>query len=363
MSIVPYLTDAKPFQRKLLRWYGEHARPLPWRHTKNPYAIWVSEVMLQQTRVDNVLSYFPCFMKAFPDMQALASALEGQVLKVWEGLGYYGRARNLHKAAKILCETNGARLPDSEEALRRLPGIGDYIVAAILSFAFGKPVAVLDGNVKRVLARFFAIEQAINDEKAKPLFQQTAQELLPVIDSDLHNQAMMELGALVCTPKHPKCEDCPVAGMCQSHRDECVNRFPIRTIRRNVPTRRIVIGIIVRKNGQFVVVQRPSDGLLGGLWEFPNTEIDETKTFEEGIRTFLDALFPHTRPDPRSMGIVRHAYTHFKVLAEVFWIGTDIPLAPTRETHSYRWLDPETLSDYPLSKITHKAIRLLGKEK
>jgi A/G-specific adenine glycosylase len=362
MSTMPHLADPKPFQERLARWYRKIARPLPWRYSKDPYAIWVSEVMLQQTRVDTVLSYFPRFLKAFPDVQRLASASEGQVLKAWEGLGYYGRARNLHKAAKILCETNGGTIPDSEETLRSLPGIGDYIVAAVLSFAYGKPFAVLDGNVKRVLARLLAIDRAVNDSKAKPFFQQTAQELLPAIASDLHNQAMMELGALVCTPRHPICEACPVARFCRSRQNGWVDRYPIRETRRQVPTRRIVIAALVRKGGGMLLTRRPSEGLLGGLWEFPNTEVDASISFVEGIQQ-LCMRFPPVSAisTPQPIGTIRHAYTHFKVLAEAFRI--DIEAAPTTisETETCRWLNPAMLEHYPLSKITHKVLRLMGK--
>ncbi|WP_051327857.1 A/G-specific adenine glycosylase [Desulfatirhabdium butyrativorans] len=361
MSIMPHLAEPKPFQEKLLRWYREIARPLPWRYTKDPYAIWVSEVMLQQTRVDTVLSYFPRFLKAFPDVQRLASASEEQVLKAWEGLGYYGRARNLHKAAKILCDTNDPTVPDSEEALRSLPGIGDYIVAAVLSFAYRKPFAVLDGNVKRVLARLLAIDWAVNNAKAKPFFQQMAQDLLPAVASDLHNQAMMELGALVCTPRHPKCEGCPVSRFCLSRQNGWVDRFPVREKRRLVPIRRIVIAILVQKGGGVLLTRRPSEGLLGGLWEFPNTELDASMSFSEGIQQLCMRFSPVSDSFTRqSIGTVRHAYTHFKVLAQAFRVDIDAAPDAISETETCRWLNPGMLEDYPLSKITHKVLRLMG---
>lgn len=316
--------------------------------------------MLQQTRVDTVLSYYPRFLKAFPDVHGLASASEGHILKVWEGLGYYGRARNLHKAAQILCETNGARLPDNEEDLRRLPGIGDYIVAAVLSFAFGKPFAVLDGNVKRVLARLFAIEQAVNDTKAKSFFQQSAQELLPAANADLHNQAMMELGALVCTPRHPKCAVCPVSPWCRSRQNGWVDRYPIREKRRQVPTHRIAIAVFVRKGCRMFFVRRPSEGLLGGLWEFPNTEIEGSTSFAEGIQQLCMRFSPLSAISTlQPIGTIRHAYTHFKVLAEAFRIDIEAAPGTIPEAETRCWLDPDMLDHYPLSKITHKVLRLM----
>ncbi len=355
--------DAEGFHRALLDWYSTHARPLPWRHTRDPYAIWVSEVMLQQTRVDTVLPYYRRFLDLFPNASSLAVASEAQVLKAWEGLGYYGRARNLHRAAKILCERHDGILPDDETSLRSLPGIGDYIVAAVLSFAFGKPIAVLDGNVLRVLARVFAIDRAVNDAKEKPFFQQTAQTLLPAVNSDLHNQAMMELGALVCIPRHPLCEECPVDRFCTSRRRALVDRYPIRAARPKVPTRRMVVVVFVRADGRMLLMKRPSEGLLGGLWEFPNVEIDASMSLEEGMRRLCENRGESTHSKSRPIGTVRHAYTHFKVVADVFQV--DGVQDPTGEQKSQccDWVDPYRMNQYPLSKLTHKVLRLMKKER
>uniref|UniRef100_A0A7C4MKJ0 Adenine DNA glycosylase n=1 Tax=Desulfatirhabdium butyrativorans TaxID=340467 RepID=A0A7C4MKJ0_9BACT len=355
--------DLESFQRALLDWYRVHARPLPWRRTTDPYAIWVSEVMLQQTRVDTVLSYYRRFLDIFPNVASLADAAETQVLKAWEGLGYYGRARNLHRTAKILCERYGGIFPDNEPGLRSLPGIGNYIVAAVLSFAFGKPFAVLDGNVLRVLARLFSIDRAVNDAKARSFFQQTAQMLLPSVNSDLHNQAMMELGALVCTPKHPRCMECPVDRFCTSRRADLVDRYPIREAPRKVPTRRMVIVVLVRRDGRMLLIKRPSEGLLGGLWEFPNAEIDAAMSFEEGMRRLCASMeCGSTLSRSRPVGSVRHAYTHFKVAAEVFQVDLVEEPNGIRVMEFCDWLDRNRMDHYPLSKLTHKVLRLIGKE-
>ena len=355
--------DLEGFQQTLLDWYRVHARPLPWRRTTDPYAIWVSEVMLQQTRVDTVLSYYRRFLDIFPDVSSLADAPETQVLKAWEGLGYYGRARNLHRAAKILCERYGGTLPDNEQALRSLPGIGNYIVAAVLSFAFGQPFAVLDGNVLRVLARLFSIDRAVNDAKAGSFFQQTAQMLLPAVNSDLHNQAMMELGALVCTPRHPLCMECPVDRFCTSRRADRVDRYPLREARRKVPIRRMVIAVFVRKDGRMFLIKRPSEGLLGGLWEFPNVEIDAAASFEEGMRRLCAGMpYESTFACIRPVGSVRHAYTHFQVAAEVFRVDLVEEPNGIRQMQSSEWVDRPLMDRYPLSKLTHKVLRLMGKE-
>ncbi|MEW6260994.1 MAG: A/G-specific adenine glycosylase [Thermodesulfobacteriota bacterium] len=356
--------DPAGFHQALLDWYRFHARSLPWRRTSDPYAIWISEVMLQQTRVDTVLPYYQRFLEIFPNVHSLAVAPESWVLKAWEGLGYYGRARNLHRTAKILCEKYGGSLPNSESLLRSLPGIGDYIVAAVLSFAFKKPFAVLDGNVKRVLARLFAIERAVNDAKANPLFQQTAQSLLPPVNGDLHNQAMMELGALVCTPHHPRCLECPADRFCASLRAGRVDRYPIREPRRTVPTRRMVIAVFVRDDGRILLMKRPSEGLLGGLWEFPNVEIDEAMSFEDGVRLLCEGWAANASASSccRPIGVVRHAYTHFKVVAEVFQM--DLTGDPTgrKKSEIWDWVDRNRMDPYPLSKLTHKVLRRMGKE-
>ncbi|MCP4575420.1 MAG: A/G-specific adenine glycosylase, partial [Deltaproteobacteria bacterium] len=207
-------------QKKLLDWYKKHHRSLPWRNTSDPYGIWVSEVMLQQTLVKTVIPYYNRFLSAFPEPEALAEADLQKVLKLWEGLGYYARARNLHRAAREIMEFHGGAVPKDRTLLKALPGIGDYIAAAVSSIAFGKPHAAVDGNVKRVLARFHKTALPINDPASGKVFRNAAEAFLEKSNPGEFNQAMMELGALVCTPKNPSCHDCPLARECRAFKEK-----------------------------------------------------------------------------------------------------------------------------------------------
>ncbi|MDY0311539.1 MAG: A/G-specific adenine glycosylase, partial [Desulfobacterales bacterium] len=265
--------DAEPavlwIRGALGRWYDTHRRDLPWRRTTDPYAIWVSEVMLQQTQVATVGSYYARWLERFPTVAHLAAADLQNVLKCWEGLGYYARARNFHRAAQILVRQLGGRVPDDPVAFRALPGVGDYIAAAVLSIAFGRPLAVVDGNVKRVLARFLKIDAPANAPTAHKMFAPVAAQWLDSRDPGRFNQAVMELGALICTPRQPRCEVCPIADGCRSLAEGCQADYPRRLPRRAVPEHRL-LAAVVEKGGRLLIVQRPMDGLLGGLWEFPS---------------------------------------------------------------------------------------------
>ncbi|MEZ4568646.1 MAG: A/G-specific adenine glycosylase, partial [Desulfobacterales bacterium] len=212
--------NAQPIRTALTRWYAENLRHLPWRGSADPYHIWVSEVMLQQTQVATVIPYFKRFCQAFPDIRALAAADLQDVLKLWEGLGYYARARNLHKAAKIVTDQYNGRIPDDADGFMALPGVGDYIGAAVLSIAFDRPLAVVDGNVKRVLARLFEIDAPVNVSASYKIFQSCANLLLNAEDPGTFNQAVMELGALVCRPSGPDCRVCPLAGWCGAFKNQ-----------------------------------------------------------------------------------------------------------------------------------------------
>jgi A/G-specific adenine glycosylase len=240
------------FHHDLLRWYRRHRRDLPWRRTHDPYKIWVSEIMLQQTRVEVVCDYYRRWLRAFPTIQSLARAPYSRVLKLWEGLGYYSRAKNLHRAAKL----TGGRVPDSVEELLKLPGIGRYTAGAIASIAFGERAPLVDGNVARVLARVFGLT---GNGKLWTL----AEELLPEKNCGDFNQALMELGALVCVPANPRCDVCPLRPVCATRGDA----LPVRKRRR---TRHVTQDVLfIRRNGAVLLRQRPASGLLAGMWELP----------------------------------------------------------------------------------------------
>ena len=253
-----------PFAHILLEWYAAHGRDLPWRRTRDPYAILLSEIILQQTRIAQGLAYWERFMAAFPDVQSLAAASEDEVLRAWQGLGYYSRARNLHAAARQIASEG--TFPDTLEGIRALRGVGDYTAAAIASIAFGLPVAVVDGNVYRVLARYFGIRTPIGSTAARKEFATRAQSLLPPERPGDFNQALMDFGALQCTPAAPDCAACPLAGSCAALAAGAVDSLPVRKRTVAVQTRRFDY-IYVRFRGRTAIRKRPVGNIWAGLWE------------------------------------------------------------------------------------------------
>jgi A/G-specific adenine glycosylase len=256
------------FHRDLLRWYRRHHRQLPWRDTHDPYRIWVSEIMLQQTRVETVLPYYARWLRAFPTVRALARAKSDRVLKLWEGLGYYSRARNLHRAAQTVVRDHGGKLPRTAETLRQLPGIGRYTAGAIASIAFGERTPLVDGNVARVFARIFAITDNVKAPRTLEALWQLAEELIPDRNPGDFNQALMELGALLCTPANPQCEICPMRRVCIARTRGLIDQLPNRG-RPQAAERVVVNAALVRRNGSLLMQRRPERGLLAGMWELP----------------------------------------------------------------------------------------------
>src|ERR1700693_6202803 len=256
------------FRRDLVRWYRRHHRKLPWRTTRDPYRIWVSEIMLQQTRVDVVRDYYERWLRAFPTVNALASAPYPRVLKLWEGLGYYSRARNLHRASRLLVRKYRGKLPTATATLMSLPGIGRYTAGAIASIAFGERAPLVDGNVARVFARVFAVTANVKEPRTLETLWQLAEDLVPERNPGDFNQALMELGALVCTPANPRCETCPMRRVCIARARGLVNQLPNRG-RPQTTERVIVSAALLRRNGSLLMQRRPERGLLAGMWELP----------------------------------------------------------------------------------------------
>ena len=299
----------------LLTWYGQSGRDLPWRQTQDPYAIWVSEIMLQQTQVKTVLPYFDRWMSQFPTIAAIAAADLQQVLKAWEGLGYYARARNLHRAAQILMQQHHGTFPTQLEAVMALPGIGRTTAGGILSAAFNQPLAILDGNVKRVLARLVALEVPI--AKALPRLWKLSQDLVDPQQGRAFNQAFMDLGATVCTPHNPTCGVCPWRGHCQAYNLEIQSQIPMSETRAPVPHKQIGVAVIWNDRGQILIDRRKPDGLLGGLWEFPGGKVEVGETIEACIqREICEELGMEIAVGKRLI-VVDHAYSHFRVTLNV----------------------------------------------
>ncbi len=340
---------------ELHRWYRANARAFPWRRTRDPYAIWVSEVMLQQTRADTVVPYYERWMAALPDVHSLASASEERVLSLWEGLGYYHRARNLRRAAREVVGRHGGRIPDDPAAFRALPGVGEYTAAAVLSIAFGRDLAVVDGNVRRVLCRIFTLDGAGNSGSGRRLLHRLAAELLPRGKAALHNQAMMELGAAVCTPRSPSCQACPLEPVCRARAAGCPEAFPRPSPRRPLPHHHVAVGIVER-GGQVLIARRPSYGLLGGLWEFPGGKLEPGETPEEALhRELLEELGLRVRVEG-TLGPVGHAYSHFRVTLYPFLCRFAAMDAAAAEGREWKWVRPAELHRYPMPRANRKIL-------
>jgi A/G-specific adenine glycosylase len=353
-------TDLDYLKKRLLDWYRANQRDLPWRRTRNPYHIWVSEVMLQQTQVNTVLSYYRRFIKSFPSVKRLAQADLQSVLKIWEGMGYYARARNLHRAAQRVRQHHGGKIPDTWKAFHSLPGVGDYIAAAVLSIAFDQPYAVVDGNVKRVLARLHKISAPVNQLQSYSRFKSAAAKLLDVRQPGAFNQAMMELGALICKPRNPECDACPLNQLCRAYQTRQVALFPKRIKREPTPQYHIAVGVVF-KNDRVLITQRSPEGLLGGLWEFPGGKIKDGESARAAcIREIKEEVNLQVEIS-RHLTQVRHAYTHFKIVMEVFCCNYVCGRVHLRGPQAFRWIRLEEYKNYPFPRANHKFIPLLQK--
>ena len=270
-----------PVQR-LLEWFSKKKRKLPWRESRDMYLVWVSEVMLQQTQVATVVPYFERFIERFPTVYDLAASTEQAVLKVWEGMGYYSRARNLHQATQVVVDKYSGNIPADVKNFKSLPGVGPYISAAVLSISRGIPIPVVDGNVLRVFTRFMGIRSDIRKSSTRKKINDVLVKIIPHDKPGDFNQALMELGAMVCKPGEPRCPDCPIKGYCYAFIRGEMSRFPYKSPFPKVPEYRVSVGVIVKKN-RFYVQKRPSRGHLGGLWEFPGGKGKEEETPEETL--------------------------------------------------------------------------------
>ena len=351
---------------RLVPWFRGAARELPWRREpRSGYAVWVSEIMLQQTRVETVVPYFARFMRDYPTVRALAAAPLDGVLKHWEGLGYYTRARNLHRAAQIVAERHGGEVPEDAAALRALPGLGDYTVAAIGSFAFGLPLAVLDGNVMRVLARLFALDWDIAKPASRAKLQSLADALLAREAPGACNEAWMELGATVCKPKGALCGECPLAGICAARAEGGgVERYPVRGGAKAVPHRVAGAAIVRDGKGGVLVVRRPPEagGLLAGLWQVPAAEAAGTGAEalrEAAARAAEAAGVRGGRAVGEEVALVRHAFSHFTLETHAFPVEFD-GKPPRGAAGKRAFARRETLDKFAFGKTDSTILRQIG---
>ena len=328
---------------------------MPWRNHPDPYAVWVSEIMLQQTRVETVIPYFEKWMNLFPNVNALANASEQDVLNAWEGLGYYSRARNLHKAAKIVASKFNGQLPRDLTELRSLPGIGRYTVGAIASMAFGMDEPTLDGNLRRVFSRLFDVDIFADSPAGEKILWDLAAQNLPKGQAGDYNQALMDLGSMICTPKNPRCLLCPLMKICEARQHGTQDLRPVLKPKKVVPQYVHAAAVIIQR-GRVLLAQRPLDGLLGGMWEFPNARVNADPAKE--LTKVLNAAYRLKVKKKDALGIIQHAYTHFKVTVHAYRCeAVAIP-----KSKNLKWVKIADLNDYPMGKVDRQIAQILKGE-
>ncbi len=338
--------------QKILAWYAENARTLPWRSHPDAYAVWVSEIMLQQTRMETVLPYYQRWMAAFPTLNDLAQADLQEVLKLWEGLGYYSRARNLHKAAQLVMAELDGNIPADRNALEKLPGIGHYTAAAISSIAFGADEAALDGNIRRIYSRLFNIEAPIRSTEAESKLWALAEALLPMGHAGDYNQALMDLGSAVCLPKSPTCLLCPVVEHCAAQQLGVAEQRPVKGQKKVIPHKLVAAAIIQRPDGLYLLAKRPDEGLFGGLWEFPGGKLDDGETLPETLyREIIEEL--GARIDVgREFGVYTHTLTHFHLTLHAFLCKLlDGEEPEPIEAAQVVWVTVDEMENFPMGKV------------
>jgi A/G-specific adenine glycosylase len=343
----------------LLAWFARARRDLPWRRDYDPYAVWIAEVMLQQTQVETMLPYYARWMARFPALADVARAPLADVLKHWEGLGYYARARNLHRAAQAVMERRQGRLPQKVEELMMLPGIGRYTAGAIASIAFNRPAPLVDGNVARVLCRVAALEEAPRSPTGKRVVWALAQAALPQESPRAFNEALMELGALVCRPRAPACPRCPLVAQCQARRLGTPEAYPRRPPRRERPVRRGVM-LLGQTGARLLVRRRPPGGLWGGLWEFPWLELRSGESPHAALRRLAGPMGLSIDGKPQPCGRLIHGLTHFQLELACFAIRWK-KFPPAAREDAARWVTPRELESLALGRLNHKALALLRK--
>lgn len=346
------MTD-KEFRSRLLAWYDDNKRDMPWRDCEDPYKTWISEIMLQQTRVDQATPYFNRFIERFPDVHALAEADQQEVLRVWEGLGYYSRARNMHHAAKTVVEKFDGKIPDTENEILKLKGVGPYTASAVLSIAYAKPHAVVDGNVLRVLTRYLGIEDDIRSSGTKNTVQEAADEFLDEKRPGDFNQAVMELGATICTPSNPDCGQCPVRTDCVAYSTLKTDSIPYKSPAKKRPHHQIGVGII-RNEEEVLIALRPEDAMLGGMWEFPGGKQKKDEDIQQTVIRELKEELGVDVAITKSLMKLDHAYSHFKITLHAYLCKLKNGVPRPKTSQQLKWVSISELDRYPFPKANRK---------
>ena len=346
----------KAVRTRLLPWFAVKARELPWRQNRTPYRVWVSEIMLQQTRVDTVVDYYERWMNAFPCWEVLANSSQDDVLKLWQGLGYYSRARNLHAAAGMVVSRYGGNPPALAAELRRMPGIGPYTAAAIASLAFNQNEAVVDGNVIRVLSRLFAFGGNVKSAAGRRQMQFWADHLLIKGRAADFNEAVMELGALVCLPRNPKCSECPLQSVCAASAEGAPEKYPAAAEKRKIPHLTVGAAVTVNRKGEVLIARRKQDDMLGGLWEFPGGKQEPGETIQECVARELQEELGIKTVVGKHVTTVKHAYSHFKMTMHVYYARIISGRPRTIHCADYAWVKIPDLGKFAYSKADLQVI-------
>jgi A/G-specific adenine glycosylase len=336
-----------------MNWFAGHQRRLPWRETRDPYSIWLSEVMLQQTQVETVIPYYNRFIEHYPNPGSLASACVEDVLKLWEGLGYYQRCHHFIRAVKEIHTRYGGRIPDDPELFRRFAGVGDYTAAAVMSIAYGHPLPVIDANVIRVMTRYLRISGETGKAETKRMILDWLKNRIPDDAPGDFNQAMMELGALICTPKNPRCGECPVAGNCGAYRARETDIYPFPVKKSKIPEYQVGLGLVM-KDGKFLIQRRPLSGHLAGMWELPGGKALNGETPKQALKrkcrdeTGMEILV-HGR-----CASADHAYTHFKIHVSLYRCDAGDVIEQALRRQPLAWISPREIQRYPFGSVNHK---------
>lgn len=352
--------DIDAFQKDLITWFEAEQRDLPWRKNNNPYRVWVSEIMLQQTRVDTVIPYYNRFMEWFPSIDDFAEAEEEKILKAWEGLGYYSRVRNLHSAVKEVKETYNGVVPNTLEEISQLKGVGPYTAGAILSIAYGKPEPAVDGNVMRVLSRILLIEEDIAKVKTRKLFEMAVRELISHENPSAFNQGLMELGALICTPGNPACLLCPVQSHCSAFAKGVQAELPIKNSKKKSREVALISAVLTNEKGKILIRKRPSEGLLANLWEFPSFEVHmNVQTKREYFKISFHEKYGIKLELTDLIGNIEHVFSHlvWKIDAYKGKISGKVEEEILKENKLY-WVDEVEIEQYAFP-VSHQKIKAL----